>query len=424
MIKKRYLIATCVTLSLGLLIFGLSIQKTRTPFLTVIGFTDMSDGLGRQSVEIMDTMQSLVRVGYRATAKPLYEDVPLAVQKIMKTKYKKLGQVIVYEDIIHPTSHSFFQKRFDLKSPKQIRLAYTMFESSKIPMRWVHNLNLYFDALVVPDPFLIETYQSSGVTIPIFVVPLGLNLQDFLNSPLKTQSHTPFVFANFSTCIARKNHRGLIKAFHTAFGNDPRVLLWINSKYSKEYLFEEIQKEVDALGVSNIRLTNNCYNRAEYLQNFHQIDCYVSLSEAEGFSIQPREAMSLGIPCIISDNTGQSTICKSSLVSSVPCPIKELAYYEQFQEIFGTRYSVDFEQSVHAFKEMYLHYDRYLAQAKERRTWAKNYDYEALRPLYRSLIKPTTVFLGNTNQVTQEYLMTSSLALYQKYQVITCGKSS
>lgn len=393
-------------------------HKNKRPYLTVIGFAEMSDGLGRQSVEIMDTLKDEVSVGYRPTAHPIYQDVPGAVQKIMKKSYKHLGKVILYEDIIHPLSHLFFQKRFNLHKHDQLRLAYSMFESSKIPLRWVHNLNLYFDAVIVPDSYLMETYKNSGVTIPIFVLPLGLNLQPFLQAPLKTSAHTPFIFANFSTCIERKNHRELIYAFYKAFGNNPDVQLWINCKYSREHLFESLEQEVKSLNTSNILLTHHCYPHAEYLQNFQQIDCYVSLSESEGFSIQPREAMALGIPCIVSDNTAQSTICKSGLVLSVPCPTQHPAYYEQFQEILGFRYHVDMDASVASLKEMYEHYPRYLERAQAMREWAGRYDYATLRPLYRSLIKPQQIVLGTMNTITKEGMTTDSPHLYAKYQSV------
>jgi len=392
------------------------LYTSRLPYLTVVGFTDMSDGLGHQSVEIINTLKDIVRVGYRATSPSLYQDVPLAVQKIMKKKYKRLGKVVLYEDIIHPFSHTFFQKRFDLSHPKQLRLAYSMFESSRIPPRWVHNLNLYFDAVIVPDKHLVAAYQNSGVTLPIFVLPLGLNLQPFLQLPLKETAHQPFVFANFGTCIERKNHLGLIQAFYEAFGNDPHVTLWINCKYAKDQLFETLQNKVAELGSNNITLTNHCYTKAEYIDNFHKIDCYVSLSESEGFSIQPREAMALGIPCIVSDNTAQSTICQSLLVETVASNFETPAYYEQFHDVFGVRYQVDTAAAKNALRTMYDDYSKYLSQGEQMRRWALQYDYPQLRALYLTLIKPKKVTLGSENLLQEGELVTSSPALYKKYQ--------
>jgi len=414
------LLAIClVTLSLVGLLHSRRYQR---PYLTVIGFAEMSDGLGRQAVEIIDTLKDDVKVGYRATTPPLYQDVPIAVQNIMKKNYKRLGKIILYEDILHPLSHLFFQRRFQLHAQDELRLAYSMFESSEIPKTWVYDLNLYFDAVLVPDEFLVDVYKNSGITVPIFVLPLGLNLKPFLNLPLKTEAHTPFVFANFGTGIERKNHLALIQAFYTAFGNQPDVRLWINCKYSRENLFTSLEQEVEKLGVSNIVLTNNCYTHAEYLKNFQEIDCYVSLSEAEGFSIQPREAMALGIPCIVSDNTAQSTICKSGIILPVLSTLQVPAYYEQFQEILGFRYHVDFDQSVLALQAMYKNYAYYLTFSEAMREWARSYDYENLKPLYRSLVLPKKVILDATNSITPTCITTTSPYLYNKYKAVLCKK--
>lgn len=388
------------------------------PYLTVIGFCDMSDGLGRQSVEIMDTMKDEVSVGYRATRKVSYLDIPPSVKAIIKKRYSKLGKVVIYEDILYTTTHTFLHKRLDHTKLDQIRFAYSMFESSEIPKLWVYNLNLHFDAVIVPDKYHVDVYKNSGVNIPIFVLPLGLNLKPFLEDPIKTQAHSPFVFANFSTCISRKNHKALIDAFHVAFDNNPNVVLWINSKYSQEGLFNQLKTYVEAMGASNIVLTNNCYNAIEYKENFHKIDCYVSFSQSEGFSIQPREAMALGIPCIVSDNTAQSTICKSGLVKAVSCPNKEIAYYEHFRDVFGFRYDIDFDESMNALKEMYVNYKSYLTQSLQLRQWALRYDYDQLKPLYKSLIKPENVVLGADNKIEEHTLTTNSKELYMKYQVI------
>jgi len=388
------------------------------PYLTVVGFANMSDGIGRQSVEIINAMKDSVSVGFYPTKSSNLLDVPPSVQKIMSRKRAQMGKVVLYEDIFSSCSHAFFKKRFHLDKQDELRIAYSMFESSQLPELWVHNLNRYFDAVAVPDPFLVEVYQHSGVTIPVFVLPLGLNLEPFLKEPLKTAPHTPFVFANFSTCISRKNHHTLVQAFHQAFKDDPSVLLWINSKYTEENLFQQLQKEVSALDVSNILLTSNCYDHKEYLNNFQAIDCYISISQSEGFSIQPREAMALGIPCILSDNSAQTTICHSGLVSIVAAPHQELAYYEPVQDVFGYRHDIDFGTCVEALQTMYENYQDYLAKGAEMRKWAARYDYQALSPLYKLLLKPKKVVLGTGNRLEGDTLITNSSKLYHKYKAI------
>ena len=393
-------------------------KKIAPPYLSVVGFIDMSDGLGRQSVELIDALKDEVEVGFKPTRKSIMKDVPEGVCQHLASAKTKLGKIVIYEDVLYPISHVYFSKKFK-KSPKdQIKMAYTMVESSEIPKRWVHTLNHHFDAALVPDPFLVKVYQDSGVTIPIFVLPLGLNLETFAKKPIKKKAHTPFTFAHFGTCIARKNQEDLIKAFNQAFGDSKDVRLWINSKYTVDGLFEKLEKQVKALGCHNIILTKHCFSKEEYVENFDQIDCYVNTTKSEGFSIQPREAMTLGIPCIVSDNTAQSTICKSQLVQSVPTSHEEPAYYEFLHDISGVRYVPDLSETTNALKNVYENYDSFLQKSSLMKDWAMQYHYPNLHIFYKTLVKPQKIVLGNQNSIKKGVLTTTSETLYKKYKKI------
>ncbi|MCH9631582.1 MAG: hypothetical protein S4CHLAM37_16060 [Chlamydiia bacterium] len=386
--------------------------------MTVLGFIDMSDGLGRQSLELIQALKDDVDVGFKPTRKSKLADVPDSVASYLETANKKLGKIVIYEDVLYPISHTYFTKKFKDCPDSQIRFAYTMLESSKIPKRWALTLNEHFDAALVPDEFLIKVYKDSGVTIPIFVVPLGLNLNEFEAKPLKKKANIPFTFANFGTCISRKNHKDLILAFHEAFGDDPRVKLWINCKYSADNLFENLQSLVKELGVSNISLTNKCFSKEEYVANFDLVDCYVNTTKSEGFSIQPREAMTLGIPCIVSDNTAQKTICKSGLVKSVPTSHTEPAYYEFFADISGERYVPDYNKTVEALLDVYNNYEKYLMKSEKMKKWALNYKYTNLHNKYKTIVKPKKLRLGKENCIDEDTLTTNSEKLYKKFKKI------
>ena len=61
-------------------------------------------------------------------------------------------------------------------------------------------------------------------------------------------------------------------------------------------------------------------------------------------------------------------------------------------------------------------YQKYLSLAPKARAWASRYTYENTRSLYVNLVKPKKIFLGDKNEVTDEYLMTNSKILYKKYK--------
>ncbi len=393
-------------------------RSQKRPDLTVIGYVNRADGLGRQSVELIDALKGDLSIEFIATKKSRFADVPSDVIKIIEKSRGAFGKVVLFEDLLWTPCSEEYKA---LKGPKrsdQIRIAYSMFESSLLPDKWVEILNEYFDAVAVPDPFLVDVYQHSGVALPIFVLPLGLDLNPFLKAPLKQTKKCPFVFGNLSTCIERKNHLTLVRAFALAFGDDPNYKLFINSRLHDSKAERALKQEI-----LNLKLTNVLFSHLElpqdaYLKFFQSIDCYVSLSKGEGFSIQPREAMALGIPAIVTDNTGQHTLCQSGLVFGVPSVRESPAYYHWIQTPCGTHYNCDVQEAASALKEVAQHYDAYLEKNSAARAWSRQYSYDEIKPLYRTLVKPQQVILGPENRLSPTTLMTNSKALYEKYKAL------
>lgn len=390
------------------------LHKQPRPDLTIIGFVNMADGIGRQSAELADALKDDISFNFIKTRITVKKDLSSRVRKILHNKTMQIGKVVLFEDLVwRPDGENY-----KLKTPKnddQIRIAYSMFEATKIPSEWVILLNTYFDAVAVPDVFLIEVYRNSGVDIPIFEVPLGLDLSPFLNAPLKTKIKSPKIFANFGTCIPRKNHLTLVKAFSKAFGNSKDVRLIINSRYCHKETKNAVSKYIADSNCKNIIFSTLCLEKSAYLSLFQTVDCYVSISKAEGFSIQPREAMALGIPVIVTTNTAQTTIANSNLVKSVSSPFEEPALF-YWDEIVGTDFNCDVDEVAAALRDVYENYDQYLQNAPAARAWARQYQFENLKDYYISLVKPKRVILGDEDKIGPDFLMTTSKELYEKYR--------
>ena len=414
LLKKNKTIAIVIIFILVSACTAQIFKKPKQPHLTVIGRLQMADGLGRQTAELVDALKHDIPIGLKATDKNK-AGLPLGIREILKKKHVPMGKVIVYEDCLGEDGMSFKNVIKNPKNQKSIRIAYSMFESSLIPSSWAVALNTYFDAVAVPDKFLIEVYKNSGVTIPIFELPLGLNLEQFLNTPLKAEQRSPLIFANLSSIVSRKNQLKLVRAFHKAFGNSPDVKLRLNGRSGDPQYVEAIKNEIRTLGLTNIEFTQMEMEKELYFKTFQTIDCYVSLSSGEGFSIQPREAMALGIPVIITDSTGQSTICKSLIGRAIPSSNPVPAFYHYYNRHYGLFYDCETEDAVQALKDVYQNYDGYLKQGPLARDWAKQYSYDKLKPLYLGLIKPKKVVLGNINKITPDCLFTDSQELYEKF---------
>ncbi|MCX6988681.1 MAG: glycosyltransferase [Chlamydiae bacterium] len=428
--KKVFAISVLVLAIAGVAYMGFW-QKSigQRADVSIIGPVILADGLGRQAVELALAIQNDFNTEI-VSDHVQRRDLPESVLAIIKEHTKKhsryedlgpLGKVVIVQGQVWTPSKKSQPPFRKVKQKDQIRIAYSMLESTRIPQEWVSVLNTYYDAVVVPDVFLIEAYRQSGVTIPVFEIPLGLDLHDFLASPLKTQHKTPMVFANLSSAHDRKNQVLLIQAFARALGNNPDAILKINCRGGTKGSMEAIEQEIYRQNCSNIYFSVDSLSKESYLRFFQGVDCYVSLSKGEGFSIQPREAMALGIPVIATDNTGQSTICKSLLVKSVNASLQEPAFYFRTLSRGGDYFNCSLEDAAAAIKEVYLDYASYLSKAQKAREWAAAYDYSnpKVTAMYKNLICPKKIVLGEENSITPEVVVTNSAALYQKYCSLT-----
>lgn len=377
----------------------------------------MADGIGRQSLELISSLKDQFNVHYKNTRDIDYKDVPKDLFPILHNRKKPFGKVIIFEDTLSIKDDQFRKMPAGI-DPYRIKIAYSMFESTQIPPIFVQRLNDNFDAVVVPDPFLIDIYKNCGVTKPLFVLPLGLNLSNFFLEPIKIKKNSPMIFGCFASCELRKNLTHLVKAFYKAFGNSSDVQLIIHSRRSHSLAKEQLLNEIDRLELSNVIFQESSLSSKEYLDLFKKLDVYVSLSKGEGYSIPPREAMALGLPVVLSDNSAQSTLCRSGLVKVIPSTILEPAVFDALNLTSGHYFNVDIDRAASALKDVYLNYDQFLHLNEKSRDYAKNFDYSYLNSYYKTFVRPKNIILGQENLVTPDTLTTSSHELYNKYKKI------
>ena len=60
------------------------------------------------------------------------------------------------------------------KNSGKYKIGFTMLEVDGLPAEWVRQANL-MDEIWVPSEFNKQTFKHSGVKVPIFVIPLGID---------------------------------------------------------------------------------------------------------------------------------------------------------------------------------------------------------------------------------------------------------
>ncbi len=383
--------------------------KPETPYdLTVVSSIDFNGSVRRHAIGLIECLKEQLSINFIPSRECVFDDVDPGVKKIVQNTDRRPGNVAILED---PLWYAHAMP----KSP--IKLAFSVNESTKLPKQLVDILNKQFDAVIVADPYYKPIYKTSGVAIPIFHIPLGIYIDEFLKSPEKKAPNHPFVFGCSSRFFARKNFEILIKAFMQEFGNNKNVILRINGggKHGSVFYYNRLKSMIKQLNASNILISNTALSWKAYIRFLLSMDCVVQISRGEGFSIVPREAMAAGIPAIVTNNTAQKTICASGFVRAVPSDIL-VSPHCKGDNCKGYQFNCTVADVRKALRDMYTNYNYYLALMPKARTWVKKYRWKNLRKKYLTLFKPQRVLLGNRNEVTATYLITTSKALYDKYK--------
>jgi glycosyltransferase involved in cell wall biosynthesis len=390
--------------------------------LTLVGYACMADGLGQKGVHLIDLLKDDLDIGFVCTRPKVtsYSGISHSVKEVLMKKSVEPSKVVLFYDSISNKLGNFYNK----VPEGHIKIAWSVFEASRIPNSWVHVLNEKFDAVVVPDEHLIETYQCSGVNIPIFVIPEGADLSRFITK----RSHLraikplrPFIFGCSAVFSPHKNIDTLILAFKKAFGDTEEVRLCIHGRGANPSYFDVIKKHVS--DCKNIHILRRNLTNEEYISFLELLHCYVLVSKGEGFSISPREALACGVPCIISNNSAHKTLCKSGFVRSVRSDIAEPAHFPIYHSFNAHVYGCSVDEVKQALLDVYAHYSTYVDMAQSSHSWVMQYDWKRLKDLWLTLVKPQRVRLGDKNICSNNCLETNSEGLYKKYlTLIGCRK--
>lgn len=194
--------------------------------------------------------------------------------------------------VVETTPYDFYL------NTSKFRIANTMIESSRMGKTWVNQCNA-MDLIVVPNEFQKNAFIQSGVVCPIKIVRHGTWTEMF---PYYERPERPvFTFGTVGYLNERKGVFDLIRAFSSEFAlNEPVRLILKSSNqdfgYYSRFSDPRITTDISHLSPQDL---NKVY------QSF---DCFVFPSRAEGVGQPPREAMSTGLPTIVTKYSGLEEI--------------------------------------------------------------------------------------------------------------------
>ncbi len=172
----------------------------------------------------------------------------------------------------------------------------TMWESSRLPVDWPARLDRA-RTLIVPTRFVADVCRASGVTVPIEVIPEGVD--PGIYHPEDRGEREGITTLIVATVVPRKHTLRAIAAWKRAFDGDASARLIIKNAY--EYgNYAPDDPRIELVTVQEpVRGIAHWYRRADVL---------LALG-SEGFGLPLVEGMATGLPVVALTSEGQGDVC-------------------------------------------------------------------------------------------------------------------
>jgi glycosyltransferase involved in cell wall biosynthesis len=218
---------------------------------------------------------------------------PFVLSSLLGGREGRNGMILTPKDT--PTLQLTVPFHDSLPSSRLVR--FTMWETTRVSLKSIAYLNRT-RAVVVPCKWNAECLKSQGVSVPVYVVPLGVSPSEgYCCDPEWEPSIEVFRFG----MAGRLNHGGIRKginegmwAFLDAF---PKSIRNVELKVK---IFEDDVNYLDFRPTTDdrIRVNIKALRPLEMAEWYKQLNCLFVPSKGEGFGLHTLQAMACGLPVI------------------------------------------------------------------------------------------------------------------------------
>ncbi len=243
------------------------------------------------------------------------------------------------------------------KNSGRYRIGYTMLEVDGVPDEWVRLCN-EMDEVWVPSAFNRDTFRASGVTAPIYVMPLGVSPDYFSPQIRPFRATRRYTFLSVFEWGERKAPELLLRAYARAFRRSDDVLLVL--KVTNRDPGVDVHAQIGALRLpmdsAPVALILNRELPGYQMGSLYRsADCFVLPTRGEGFGLPILEAQACGLPVIA---TAWSAV-RELLDDEIAYPLRvarlvparaKCPYYQGFRWA-----EPDEEHLIHLLRHVYEH---------------------------------------------------------------------
>ena len=201
-------------------------------------------------------------------------------------------------------------------------IGFAAWETTLLHPKWVQSISSSVNEMWVPCDWNIKAFKDSGITVPIFKIPHGIdpcmfNGVEDKKFSIKELDDSTYKFYSIFQWTYRKNPEGLLRAYFNAFDDSDNVALILKTyrggEKDREFVRNQIlgiKKDMNVGNYPRVILIGDILSKTQMLGLHIYGDCYVSLHRGEGFGLPIFESGLYGNPTISTGYSGNLEFMK------------------------------------------------------------------------------------------------------------------
>ncbi len=205
------------------------------------------------------------------------------------------------------------------------KIGWSMMEVDGINADWVDACNA-MDEVWVPTLWQNRFFVNSGVKVPVYTVPLGIDPRMFSPTVYKGRwsgwgrdghgkgsGSGGFLFLALGWWQLRKGWDILVRAFVDEFQDDENVhlILKVHSTEPDRDILYTLAQSLEGRELTNVHLVNESFSWWQLASFYRMCDAFVLPTGGEGYGYPFLEALACGLPVITTDGVGTGEVLRS-----------------------------------------------------------------------------------------------------------------